>query len=136
MRHLNKHQEFISEKVFLDSINESRIYYSPKLTDLMMKDHKDSWILRQFLVETYCLTSEELEKLNIPRHLLIYLSKADADLIGVEINLEDKRIEDVHEYEKSLLDASKTANIDFFVRIFEATEDDAKKKRMIKIESM
>jgi hypothetical protein len=96
--------------------------YDGILTDILVKDWKGDWILKDYQIRTYCLTSEELEKLDIPRSILIYLSKADAEILGIQIE-GDERVCDVHEYNNDLLDLKKENGLDFWDRLKSKAEN-------------
>ncbi len=78
------------------------------------------------------MTSEELEGLEIPRAQLIYLTKPDAEKLGLKIDENDKRIEDIHDCERTLLTLQNLTNVDYFDRLVEESTPEAK-NRMMKI---
>ena len=118
---------------FWYKILESKVEdYMGILTKLLNKDWKGEWILKEYQVDTYCLTSEELEKLEIPRTHLIYLTKPDAEKLGLKIDENDKRIEDIHDCERTLLTLQNLTNVDYFDRLIEISTSEAR-NRMMKI---
>ena len=105
-------------KILKDRLEE----YDGILTDILVKDWKGDWILKDYQIRTYCLTAEELEKLDIPRSILIYLSKADAEILGIQIE-GDERVCDVYEYNNDLLDLKKENGLDFWDRLKSKAEN-------------
>jgi hypothetical protein len=70
--------------------------------------------------------------LEIPRAQLIYLTKPDAEKLGLKIDENDKRIEDIHDCERTLLTLQNLTKQDYFDHLMEESTSEAK-NRMMKI---
>jgi hypothetical protein len=70
--------------------------YQGILYQLMAKDYKDNWIIKDFEVTTYMLTDEELYK--YPRRIIFGLTQEDAQELNIQIDENQSRQEDLFEY--------------------------------------
>jgi hypothetical protein len=70
--------------------------YQGILYQLMKKDYKDQWIIKNFEVTTYTLTDEELSK--YPRGVIFGLTQEDAQELNIQIDENQSRKEDLFDY--------------------------------------
>ena len=75
--------------------------YQGILHELIRKDHKETWILKNFEVTTYMLTDEELSK--YPRSVIFGLTQEDAQELNIQIDESQSRKEDLFDYYNYIL---------------------------------